>query len=291
MILGKRTLEKLRELINEETVYRSGPKLVSFFNDLGFNHSYGQGFPSRWQYTDQCLEQINGTPEIDKCIKNTLSPINFIENSHELDQHIDAFNKYLSFDKWKVERNSAELRFVKLDKIEFSETKAVPKIDEGTFLNQEFTDLNLKTIKLDSRITETLEYRVTEIEKCFTAGAPLSVILLAGSTLEGILLGVATSNPKAFNTCVSTPKNTEGKVKQFHEWSLNNYLDVSKEAGLIERDVQKFSHALRDFRNYIHPFEQVSTGFNPSMHTAKICLQVLKVAIHQINENISKLSA
>jgi hypothetical protein len=291
MILGKRTLEKLRELINEETLYRSGAKLVSFFNDLGFNQTYGKGFPSRWMYTDQCLEQINGTPEIDKCIKNTLSPINFIENSHELDQHIDAFNKYLAFDKWKVVRNSAELTFIKLEKVEFNETKAAPKIDEGTFLNQEFTDLNLKAIKLDSRVTETLEYRITEIEKCFSSGAPLSVILLAGSTLEGILLGVAIRSPKAFNTCLSTPKDSEGKVKQFHEWSLNNYLDVSKEVGLIEKDVHKFSHVLRDFRNYIHPFEQVSTGFNPSMHTAKICLQVLKVAIHQINENIRKVSA
>ena len=45
MILQKKTLEKLRNLINEETEYRSGPKLVQFFNELGFNDTYGQGFP------------------------------------------------------------------------------------------------------------------------------------------------------------------------------------------------------------------------------------------------------
>jgi hypothetical protein len=45
MILSKKALEKLRDLINEETEYRSGPKLVQFFNKLGFTDSYGQGFP------------------------------------------------------------------------------------------------------------------------------------------------------------------------------------------------------------------------------------------------------
>lgn len=47
MNISSKTSEKLRNLINEETEYRSGPKLVKFFNTLGFNHSYGQGFPSR----------------------------------------------------------------------------------------------------------------------------------------------------------------------------------------------------------------------------------------------------
>ena len=50
MILQDKTLEKLRLLINEETEYRSEPQLVNFFNDLCFNDSYGQGFPSRWLY-------------------------------------------------------------------------------------------------------------------------------------------------------------------------------------------------------------------------------------------------
>jgi hypothetical protein len=40
MNLQSKTLEKLRTLINEETEYRSGPKLVDFFNDLGFRDAY-----------------------------------------------------------------------------------------------------------------------------------------------------------------------------------------------------------------------------------------------------------
>ena len=68
MIINDKSIEKLRNLINEETEYRSGPKLIEFFKDLGFNDSYGQGFPSRWKYTDDRIRRINGKPELDKCI-------------------------------------------------------------------------------------------------------------------------------------------------------------------------------------------------------------------------------
>jgi hypothetical protein len=235
-------------------------------------------------FTDEKLNSINSTPNIDKCIKNLFAPVGFIETPEKLDSHILDFNKYLAFDKWKVVRNHAEISFQKLGKVEFNVPKE--KNDEKGFLSQEFKDLKLSNLQLDYSITSVLEYRVKEIECCFSANAPLSVILLAGSTLEGILLGVATRNPKLFNCAKSAPKNKEQKIKQFHEWSLANFIDVAKEVNLLHHDVHKFSHALRDFRNYVHPFEQMNTGFNPTMHTAKICLQVLKVAIHQINENI-----
>ena len=66
---------------------------------------------------------------------------------------------------------------------------------------------------------------------------------------------------------------------QFHEWSLNSFIDVAYECGLIGLDVKKYSHVLRDFRNYIHPFQQASSGFKPDIYTAKISWQVLQAAI------------
>lgn len=124
MILSPKSLERLRLLINEETEYRSGPQLVSFFNHLGFKDSYGQGFPSRWMFTDEKLAKLNGTPELDSCIRNALNPANFIGLIDELDGHITEFNKYLTFDKWKVVREGAEIRFSKLQKVEIDESPA-----------------------------------------------------------------------------------------------------------------------------------------------------------------------
>lgn len=288
MILNPKSLEKLRNLINEETEYRSGPKLVEFFNALGFSDSYGQGFPSRWIFTDERLSQLNGTPELDECIRSVLSPVNFICRIPELDKHIAEFNRYIAFDKWKVVRNGAEIGFAELQEIEIDET-ATP-ITEDEFLKREFSDISIAEIGLKSVLSDILQQRIMEIEQCFSAGAYLSVILLAGSTLEGIILGLAIKHPQPFNTSKTAPKDKSGKVKQFNDWSLSSFIDVARDINLIQHDTQKFSHSLRDFRNYIHPFEQMKSNFNPRQHTAKICLQVLKTAIHEINESVSKLS-
>lgn len=282
MLLQKKILEKLRVLINEETERRSGPALVSFFNDLGFNDSYGQGFPSRWIYTDERLAKINGTPELDKCIKKLFSPVNFIGRFTELDKFIKEFNDYLAFDNWQVIRKEKEITFGKAGKINFEE-KSENKEDD--FLSKEFSEISLDKLGLDGIITDTLNIRFDEIKKCLTVKAPMSVIFLSGSSLEGILLGIASKHPKEFNQSKSSPKDKEGKVKPHHEWTLSNFIDTAHEVGLLQEDVKKFSHSLRDFRNYIHPYEQVSSRFNPDEHTAKICWQVLKAAIYQLSNN------
>ena len=121
MLLQQKTLEKLRNLINEETEYRSGPKLVTFFNELGFSDVYAQGFPSRWIYTDERLKKINGTPELDKCIKKLFAPVNFISRFSELDKFINDFNQFLAFDGWQVIRKETEITFAKAGKIKFEE--------------------------------------------------------------------------------------------------------------------------------------------------------------------------
>lgn len=282
MILQEKTLEKLRNLINEETEYRSGPQLVSFFNNLGFNDQYGQGFPSRWIYTDEKLNLINGKPEIDKCIKNLFSPVNFIGRFNELDKFISELNQYLVFDKWNVVRNEADITFKRCEKISFENNPIKEEIKEDDFLKKDFEEVSIDSLNLDGVITDILNSRLKEIQKCLKIESPLSTIFLCGSTLEGVLLGIALQNIEMFNRANSAPKDKEGKTKQFWEWSLNNLIDVSFEVGFLKEDVKKFSHTLRDFRNYIHPYQQLSSNFNPDKHTAKISWQVLKAALYQL---------
>jgi hypothetical protein len=47
MKISERTVKRLGEIITGDkslSPYRSGPKLVNFFNDFGTNHTYGDGF-------------------------------------------------------------------------------------------------------------------------------------------------------------------------------------------------------------------------------------------------------
>ncbi|MBK9726537.1 MAG: hypothetical protein IPO86_00300 [Saprospiraceae bacterium] len=281
MVISQKTLEKLRDIINEESEYRSGPKLVKFFNNLGFRDLYGQGFPSRWKYTDDSLTKINGTPELDKAIKNVFAVQNFIGKTSELDKLIESFNQYLAFDKWKVARKETEITFERVDKV-ILKTEVKVELGENEFLNQEFDNISIDDIGLDIMISDIIKLRIKEIKECLKAEVPLSIIFLCGSTLEGILLGVALKHPAEFNRSSSSPKALDGKPKPFHSWTLSNFIDVSCDVGILKLDVKKFSQSLRDFRNYIHPYEQLSSQFNPDIHTAKISWQVLKAALYQL---------
>lgn len=281
MIINSKTLEKLRQLINEETEYRSGPQLVNFFNILGSNDSYGQGFPSRWKYSDDKLNQINGTPDLDKCIKLLFAPVNFIGKFEELDNHIKSLNEYLAFDNWKIVRTGKEISFAKADEINFEPKK---EVNEEEFINIEFDETSIYDLNLDGFISDILNSRIQEIKASLKANAPLAAIVMIGSTFEGILLGYASKNPKDFNQTKASPKDKEGRTKLYQDWSLSNFIDVAYELRLIHEDVKKFSHSLRDFRNYIHPYEQMSSGFNPDIHTAKLCWNVLKVAMIQLSK-------
>lgn len=271
-------------MINEETIYRSGKDLVAFFNQLGFKDVYSSVFPSRKDYTYDKLNKINTTADMDLCIRNLFNPVNYVNNFNKIDIDINEFNKFLQFDGWKVIRNNYVITFEKVKVINIDEE--INK--EKEFTNNEFLrniyDIDLDKLKIEERLKSIIKSRIDEIKICINAKAPLSVIFLSGSTLEGILLSYALLYPKKFNTAKSSPKNDKNVVKKFQEWSLANYIDVAYEIKLIKEDVKKFSHALREFRNYIHPYEQCNNNFAPDIHTAEICFKVLEVAIYQISE-------
>lgn len=290
MFLCEQSIKQLRIIINGDDTpdYKSGSELVSFFNKLGFNDYYGQGFPSRWIFTELKLNEINGTTKLESCIKAIFAVNNYIGRIDYLDNLIDEFNQYLVFDKLKVVRENEKILIEKLDKIIIPPVKGQSDISEKEFLQLAF-DTSIDDIGLECNITEILKIRMIEAESNINAGCALSAIILIGSIAEGILLGIATKYPRSFNTVNSTPTNrNDGKVKPFSAWTLNDFIESAYELDIIHEDVKKFSHVLREFRNYIHPYQQLCSKFNPDINTAVICLQVLKALVTQVSEYVEQ---
>ncbi len=157
---------------------------------------------------------------------------------------------------------------------------AVETVDD--FLRREFAFPNVERLPVESAAVSLIQGRLEEARKALKVGAHLSVIFLSGSILEAVLLGAAQREPAQFNTAKASPKGQDGSVKRLHEWSLAQLIDVACEIGLLKPDVKKFSHGLRDFRNYIHPYAQLASGFTPDEHTAKVCFHVLKAALASV---------
>ena len=148
------------------------------------------------------------------------------------------------------------------------------------FLEKEYMVPNINRLPISSPVATIIQKRVDEAETALSAKAWLSVIFMCGSAFEGILLGIAEKQPELF-------KGNSKSENELQKWNLAELIDAAYDARLLELDVKKFSHVLRDFRNYIHPYRQMITNFTPTEHTAKICLQVLKAAVANLIDAMS----
>lgn len=153
---------------------------------------------------------------------------------------------------------------------------------EDEFLSSEFIIPHIQKLPIEEQVAWVIQARLKEVQVALKAGAYLSVIFLCGSILEAILLGVAQKNPATFNQAKTTPKAKDGSPKHFQNWTLAQLINVACEVGFLKPDIKTFSHGLRDFRNYIHPYEQMASGFMPDEHTARVCFQVLKAALASV---------
>lgn len=184
----------------------------------------------------------------------------------------------------KIDRDDQEKAKAVLGRLSGKQPSAEAHVHtQEAFLKQVFEGLSLSRLKIDAQLQTVIEQRIDEIHRSLKAGASLATIFLCGSTLEGLLLDAATKHPQQFNEAKSAPKDKENKTLQLHLWTLDSLINVAHEVGLLSLDVKKYGHALKDFRNYIHPRQQAAQGFKPDQHTAKISWQVLQAAIADLS--------
>lgn len=196
-----------------------------------------------------------------------------------LSEMLDSYAAWCELNGRKPEQNILEKCYGIVARLSGDQAPALGVDTVDRFLSREFVIPNLHKLPIEAQVVDIIASRLEEARKALAAGASLAVIFLCGSILEGVLLGAAQQHPEKFNRASCSPKTAEGKVKPFHQWSLAQLIDVAHEVGLLKLDVKKFSHGLRDFRNFIHPYEQIVSKFTPDQHTAKVCFQVLKAAL------------
>ena len=147
-------------------------------------------------------------------------------------------------------------------------------------------DIDLRGLKfLDEPFLSVLQKRMNEAENCFLSEFYMATIVLCGSVLEGILHRCALQHPKTFNSSTSAPKDQAGKVIKLSNWSTESLINVSHAVGLMQKDVKEFSKQLIKYRNYIHPAEHVKHEFKPTKRIAKMCIQMLIMAISDMEES------
>ena len=140
-----------------------------------------------------------------------------------------------------------------------------------------------------SRITATMpglkeivDERWLEAQKCQHVGANLAAVIMMGSILEGLLLARASMDLPAANRSSKAPKDKSGKVKAIQDWNLNSLVDVAVEVGWLKSDRGKFSHALRESRNVVHPWVQITQKAAFDESTCRTCWEVLTASVDDL---------
>jgi len=153
---------------------------------------------------------------------------------------------------------------------------------DTAFLNKDFGSVDPTALPSELTATEVVLARLAEVDKAMNADAPLAVIFLVGSTLEGLLAEIATAQAATFVASGAAPKGRDGKVRPPQDWTLSELITVAKDTGVLSTDVAEHADQVRNFRNYIHPRQQLKENFAPRMETARIAQQVLVGALKDL---------
>jgi len=108
MKLSETTISFLGKIITGDgglSPYRSGPELVSFFNQFGFNEMYAHGFPSRWIYAEGKLLELNNTEVLRDVILNALDPRHYFDSDYDFQELIQKVNEFLEYDNFLLKPN------------------------------------------------------------------------------------------------------------------------------------------------------------------------------------------
>lgn len=205
---------------------------------------------------------LDSVPEIPKSlIDNMTNDIDFEANSRRV--RLEALANYCD----------NALRF--LDAKIKSSKKQITRIPDISKLTKVLPDLD-----------KSLSRRWLDAQKCAHQKCYLAAVILMGSILEGLLLARISIDPAAAYKSSRVPKDRTGKPIGYNDWTLNNLIDVSAQVGWIKTDRGKFGHALRESRNIVHPWAEVTSNANFDEYTCSTSWEVLKASVYDLLESI-----
>jgi hypothetical protein len=261
MKISERTVKRLGEIITGDkklSPYRTGPQLVRFFNDLGFNTVYGNDFGSRWAFAEQRIRDWNDTADLKNIIVSAFDPRDYMDEmvfDQQTGQHrpvlieeaVSYLNEFLSFDGFEVVRNGR--------------VYAVADRKRGEVL----LDVRLEPDHLSH------QFIVEQVEKCRTkigVGDFDGAITNARSLVEAVLTAIESEFDPS-------PAEYDGDLQRLYK-RVARHLNLSEEGSQVVDDNLK--QVMRGFVNIIAGIAGISNKmgdrharrYKPAMHHANL---------------------
>jgi hypothetical protein len=122
------------------------------------------------------------------------------------------------------------------------------------------------------KLRTIIERDYSEIQRAYIAQCWKSVIILSGGSIEAILADLLKSNEKAAISAKSAPSETD-----IMRWDLSQLIKVAVELKLVSVGVEKLSQPLREYRNLVHPGNEIRNDLRFDSEEARIAIEVLNI--------------
>ena len=139
--------------------------------------------------------------------------------------------------------------------------------------------------RLDRLITDKqtvglLLARAGEADSCVRSGAHTLAIIGLGSFVEGVLYAViAERAPEATDAGL---RLKGGNSLPWHRVGLNILIDEVHDRGWIKVDAHDFVQTVRDYRNMVHPRQQLEKGLIPDEDTVMLCWGPVRAVLNDL---------
>ena len=115
----------------------------------------------------------------------------------------------------------------------------------------------------DQPLRKVLEGYYSQAQKAVEAGSHLGAIVSCGSVVEGLLTWALLKREGQALKSGKAQKDKQGQVIPIRQWVLTPLIDVSADLGLIGKTAKQASWALKDFRNFLHPYNVLQQSARP----------------------------
>lgn len=270
--LDENTLGRIADVIcdTDGPNHRQAWQLPLFFRHAGWRDvpEYRDIGRRRW-VLDLLLSRRHDGGAIVQVLCRLSDPREYQEDPRVAQQVAQTLNRFLALEGVKVTYASGRAVVVDLPRAMLS-----PDAPATVDLVQD-----LSTFIRDPDLAGILRFRLDEASTCREHGACVSAIVMLGSVLEGALLDIATR----FIASAMRSSKAPGDGRKLSSWSLADLINVAHERGWIQPDVHAFAHSLRDYRNFVHPREQLRRGEFPDQDTVSVCWDVVIAALNDLS--------
>ncbi len=129
----------------------------------------------------------------------------------------------------------------------------------------------------DEELKQIIKRDFSEIQRAFVGQCWKSVIILCGGAIEAILTDLLIANESQAKNSGKAPNKPD-----ITRWDLSDLINVCVDLSLVSPGVDKLSHSLREYRNLVHPGNEIRKNLTFDAEEAKIALEVLNMVYRDL---------